>query len=199
MSEIKYGLISKVDASVIEKTLDLILAANKDEVINVTEIGLFDCGTAIGICDYLRSKDATFCYTGIDNEKDKPIQPPPYINYIKGNSNEVYHKLENNSQHLIFVDSCHCFAHVISDFFCYEPKVKAESYLIFHDTGTQIKQLKDFQHGDKDNPDAYISVRKALKSIAKFGVFTFKWVLIFDEADKKDEAGGVCVFQKMYL
>ena len=211
MSEIQYGLISRTDANVLEKTIDLIcdeFAPNN--LMNVTEIGLFDCGTAMGIKEYVYSKQWLIYYTGIDSEKDKPINAPFWLHYIKGNSNEVYNQIEDNSQHLIFVDGCHCFAHVISDFFCYAPKVKVGGYLAFHDTGVHIKPFKDFQHGDKNNPDAYISVRKALQTIGLLepflnpkyqnvegGIYD-QWELIFDEADETNEAGGICVFKKLY-
>lgn len=238
---IKYGLISSVDSSVLERTIDLIFDDLDEygEVINITEIGVFDGQTARGIYEYVTNKeyaaydielmmDANHnyeCnYTAIDNEKDKPILKPfPECNLIIGNSNEVYNQIEDNSQHLIFVDGCHCFAYVVSDFFCYAQKVKVGGYMAFHDTGKHIKPFKDFQHGDKANPDAYISVRKALNSIGllhddydplgterllqSFYKGNYKapqkkefkgWQLIFDEADPTDDAGGICVFRKLY-
>ena len=218
---IKYGLISETDARCLEKTIDL-LCDDFDAYLNITEIGIFDGQTAIGIYEYVESKewDDNYdvfnyrCeYTAIDNNKDKEVLKPfPECNLIIGNSDEVYHQLEDESQHLIFVDGCHCFAHVVSDFFCYAPKIKKGGYFAFHDTGKHIQMFKDFQHGDKENPDAYISVRKALKNI---GLLELKhsyrpsfvdisdeckfsgWELVFDEADETDEAGGICVFKKL--
>lgn len=209
---IKYGLISETDGKTLEKTIDLICDEFKEGFINVTEIGLFDCETAIGLWRYLNQTKLRHCnYIGIDNEKDKKINPPSFLNLIIGNSSEVYNQFEDNSQHLIFEDSCHCFAHVVSTFFCYAPKVKVGGYMAFHDTGKHILPFKDFQHGDKSNPDAYISVRKALDAIGlpnillekKHGGATHKisnayWELIFDEADDSDLAGGICVFRKLY-
>jgi hypothetical protein len=225
---IQYGLISKVDSQVLEKTIDLILGndLNGGKAVYITEIGLYNCGTTNGIWEYCQSKGIAPMMTGIDSEKDKPIENIPFhLTYIKGNSNEVYNQIPDNSQHLCFVDGCHCFAHVISDFFCYAPKVKVGGYFAFHDTGKHIKPFKDFQHGDKNNPDAYISVRKALEEIGLLvsdkrlektksdlkklyssGVIVEKkmletfpgWKLIFDEADSADLAGGICVFRKLY-
>jgi hypothetical protein len=209
---IQYGLISKTDATTIEKTLDLIMQSHKEDLY-ITEIGIFDGQTARGIREYILSKNRGFCYTAIDNNKDKEVlRPFESCNLIIGNSNEVYHRLEDNSQDFIFVDGCHCFAHVISDFFCYAPKVKVGGFLAFHDTGRHIKEFKDFQHGDKNNPDAYISVRKALgvvgllEKIAVYDVYSdsevggklYQWPLIFDESDETDEAGGICAFKKLY-
>jgi hypothetical protein len=193
-----YGLISQTDANVIEKILDIILEQFKGEDICVTELGVFDGQTARGIRDYLISKKSTFCYVAVDNEKDKLIKRPfDSCNFIRGNSDEVCYKIQDSSQHFIFVDACHCFAHVVSDFFCYSPKVKPCGYLLFHDTGAHIKPFKDFQHGSRSNPDAFISVRKALAAIGMFmdeGNHGFK--IIMDEYDPNDEAGGVIVFQK---
>jgi hypothetical protein len=75
--------------------------------------------------------------------------------------------------------------------------------MAFHDTGKHIKLFKDFQHGDKTNPDAYISVRKALSEIGLLAYppseihETLGWKLVFDEADETDLAGGICVFKKL--
>lgn len=211
---IEYGLISKVDSDTIENTLDL--AYNEFNcTLNITEVGLFNCLTSVGINDYMWEKyKCGVNYTGIDNEKDKKIIPPHWMNLIKGNSNEVYNQLKDESQHFLFLDACHCFSHVVSDFFCYAPKVKVGGYLLFHDTGEHIKPFKDFQHGDKENPDAYISVRKALDSMGllknyaygfrqnggehyiRIGDYGFQ--LIFDESDTNDEAGGISAFKKLY-
>jgi hypothetical protein len=220
VSNIKYGLISEVDKNVLEKTLDLICDEFKNDLpICITEIGVYSGLTGQAMCKYIGLiKNRYFFYTGVDNGKDgQELKDFQSFNskLIIGNSNEVYNQLQDNSQHLIFVDGCHCFAHVISDFFCYAEKVKVGGYFAFHDTGKHIKEFKDFQHGDKNNPDAYISVRKALN---KIGLFDFvndgidmkysymevvnseiqNWQLIFDEADSSNEAGGICVFKKLY-
>lgn len=213
MSEIKYGLISKTDAATLERTLDLITAdmCHDDEsVMKITEVGIYSGETGNGLKEYVESSELTVYLTGVDNLKDKEYIRFEYDRLIFGNSNEVYHQLEDESQHLIFLDGCHCFAHVVSDFFCYAPKVKRGAYLAFHDTGRHIKPFKDFQHGDKDNPDAYISCRKALISIGllptvkeyenyriNYVCSGIGWELVFDEADDLDLAGGVCVFKKL--
>jgi len=216
---IKYGLISGTDARTLEKTIDLLLADDSHNYpINITEIGCYGGDTGRGICEYIKSKGRNYWITGIDSFKDKETVRFPYNEMIYGNSNEVYNQIEDNSQHLIFVDGCHCFAHVVSDFFCYAPKVKVGGYLAFHDTNPYINAYKDFQHGDKEDMDAHISVRRALKAIGLlildsneqwFGEwgqhFQYAtgnrnecWELVYDEYDKNDEAGGICVFKKLY-
>lgn len=166
---IKYGLISETDSRTLEKTIDLICNEFPDDRINILEIGLYNCETSKGISDYLFSKNRKFYYTGIDNEKDKEIHPYHLVKYIKGNSSEVYNQIPDNSQYLIFFDSDHSFVGVISDFYAYYDKVKIGGYIAFHDTGKHIKPFKDFQHGDKDNPKAYISVREALLQVGLLG------------------------------
>lgn len=196
----KYGLISETDARCLEKTIDMICEEFPDDPINVTEVGVYGGDTGGGISEYLKSKNRLYWMTGIDNYKDGEAVRFPYNTLINGNSNEVYNQIQDNSQHLIFVDGCHCFSHAVSDFFCYAPKVKTRGYFAFHDTGRHIKEFKDFQHGDKNNPDAYISVRKALDAIGvlKSGICAGKmWKKIFDEADEANEAGGVIVFRKL--
>lgn len=195
---IQYGLISKLDAKNIEKTIDRIISYPNPEVVNVCEIGLYNCQTSVGIYDYLKYRHKKVNYTGIDNEKDKKIVAPDWMNIIIGNSNEVYNQIYEESQDLVFVDGLHTYSATISDFFCYKEKVKRGGYMIFHDTGRHIKKMKDYQcvGSDKD-PDMYISVRKALCHI---GLLTNKfqnWVLVTDEADENDEAGGVVVIKKL--
>lgn len=209
MSNIKYGLISQTDARTLEATIDLI--HNHEKVgINITEVGLFNCGTAIGLAEYATSKGLVVKYTGIDNEKDKPVENiPRWMNFIKGNSSEVYNQIEDNSQHLIIVDGLHTFAGVVSDFFCYKNKLKKGSYMAFHDVAVHLEPFSGWQGvGDKNDPDFCLGgVRKALESIGliwKDGEDFFidryadEWELIFDEADPNDEAGGFIVFKKLY-
>jgi hypothetical protein len=223
MSNIQYGLISRVDSDTIEMVIDLICNDFDDKAINICEIGLYNGRTSSGIYEYVTTKKYKSKYTHPDqpifefNYKcnytgiesfilgEKMVFFPEEGTLINGNSIEMYNRIPDNSQHLIFVDGCHCFAHVVSDFFCYAPKVKTGGFIAFHDTGNHIKPFKDFQHGDKDNPDAYISVRKALSSIGLLGRHEFLypynyrsiWELVFDKADENDEAGGICCFRKL--
>lgn len=212
MSNIKYGLISETDAKTIEATVSLILKEFWEEKLYITEIGLYNCETSVGIKRIIERNGSEVFYTGIDNQKEKEIIAPDWMNLIIGNSNEVYNQLADNSQHLVFIDGNHSFPYVISDFFCYAGKVKQGGYLAFHDTGKHIKLFKDYQGvGSKDDADMYISVRKALNKIGllndKFDASSTylydiisrrNWDLVFDEADEKNEAGGICVFKKLY-
>lgn len=213
MSMIKYGLISETDARTIEKTIDLICDEFPNEILHTCEIGVYSGLTSKGIIQYIFNvKKRVTSHTGIDNGKDNQLMTDWFeaATFIKGNSNEVYNQLEDNSQHLIFDDGDHSLIGVISDFFAYADKVKVGGYFAFHDTGRHIKPFKDFQHGDKENPHAYISVRSALEKIGLFSEYLHyafdtgyplpeftKWQLVFDEADETNEAGGLIVFKRM--
>lgn len=205
---IKWGLISDLDGQVLMKTFDIICKEWNDEIISICEIGLYNCGSSIGLMNYYWQNHITdiksINYIGIDNCKDKPVENiPDWMNFINGNSNEVYNQISDESQHLIFIDGCHTFPAVVSDYYCYAPKVKIGGFLAFHDTGKHLDPLSGWQGvGDKNDPDFCLGgVRKALKEIGLLDEFldgTPKFELIFDEADVNDTGGGICVFKKLY-
>lgn len=201
---IQYGLISETDARTLEKTIDLICDEFKTGGIHICEVGIYGGDTGKGLTEYvIKSKKRPTFITGIDNNKDGEILRFGYSNLIVGNSNEVYNKLEGNSQHLILIDALHTFPAVIADFFCYAPKIKKGGYLSFHDTGKHIKPMTGYQGvGSKEDADMYISVRKALYELQLMGdSYVSKqfmgWELIFDEADETNPMGGICVFKKL--
>jgi hypothetical protein len=196
---IKYGLISSLDAEVIEATLNYVCSDFPNGDINTCEVGVYSGESSRAIMQYLNNKGRKVNHIGVDNLKDGEllINFPKEANMLVGNSFEVYSKIPDESLHFCFVDADHSFIGVISDFFAFERKVMNGGYLCFHDTGKHIKPFKDFQHGDRDNPFAYISVRAALERIGLLGNRIAEWRLIFDEADESDDAGGVCVFKKV--
>jgi len=198
---IQYGLISKVDAACLEKTIDLICNEFRDaHPIRMLEIGVYGGETGNGVRQYAQSRWREVVLTGIDNNKDGEEVIYFYNKLIIGNSNEVYNQLEDESQHLILVDANHSFPYVISDWFCYTPKVKKGGYICLHDTAPQA-QGRDWQRvGSEEDLDMYISTRKALRAIGFTRLldehFTgFKCV--FDEFDPNDRCGGICVFKKL--
>lgn len=205
---IKYGLISETDGKTIEKTLKLIcegFSSDEHWPLNILEVGVYAGETGSGIRDwfYWESKGRRCYLTGIDNIRDDEPLRYEYDKLIIGNSNEVYNQIEDESQHFCFIDGLHTFAGVISDFFCYAPKVKLGGYIAFHDTGEHLNPLSGWQGvGNKNDPDMCLGgVRKALKEIGLLDEFldgTPKFELIFDEADVNDTGGGICVFKKLY-
>ena len=218
MSGIKYGLISETDKMTLEKTIDLICEQFPNEIIHSCEVGLYSGLTSEAICKYIGlEKHRVPFHTGIDNGRDGELLkhfPPFNSKLIIGNSSEVYNQLEDESQHLCFIDGSHTFPAVIADFFCYAPKVRVGGFLAFHDTGKHIDPLHGWQGvGDKNDPDFCLGgVRKALQSVGLFGGIEYEygegkvevsnrlsqWELVFDEADPNDLAGGICVFKKLY-
>ncbi len=197
MSNIQYGLISRVDSDTMEHTFDLIHEQFPDEVINYTEIGLYHGRTTSGVKTYFESKGYKYNLTGIDNYKDKEelVFLPTGVNLIEGSSIEVYNQLEDKSQHFILVDGNHSFPYVIADFFCYKDKLKEGGYMCFHDASPQT-QGKSYQRmGSDKDPDMYISVMKALGEIK---MIEYKFEDAFHRWDVNDEGGGVIIFRKLY-
>lgn len=209
------------------ETLDLILEKLckefPDEVLKTFEIGVHRGHTSRGIRDFIKAKGRTHVHTGIDNQHDLKIGSPfPECNFIIGDSKEVYFQLEDNSYHFGLIDGDHSYIGAIADFYAYESKIKVNGYLAFHDTSDYIKQFQDFQHGDKSNPYAYISVRQALLKMGLIpNVITkelpenllyelgdsnvvyyerrhLRWKMIMDEADETKPTGGITVFQKLF-
>jgi hypothetical protein len=198
VAEQKYGLINSQDAFFIEETLRDIIIDFRAQPIRITEIGLYNCETSIGIKNFIESRGREVFYTGIDNEKDKPIEKPFDMNLIIGNSSEVYNQLLDYSQHMIIADGDHTFPGVICDFFCYADKLKYDGFFVFHDTAPHIGKFKDWQRrGDREDSDMYISVRKALDKIGVLKNKLSGWRLIVDACDPNDEAGGVVILKKL--
>lgn len=199
MSNIQYGLISETDKNTLEATIDLIIKDANDGFINVLEIGVYGGDTGNGLFQYIKSKKIIPNIIGIDNNKDGEPLRFKYDKFIEGNSNEVYNQIPDNSQDLIFIDGLHTFAGVVSDFFCYAPKVKKGAYLAFHDTGKHIDPLSGWQGvGSKDDKDMCLGgVRRALSKIGLLTNQLPQWKLIFDEADTEDTGGGVVIIKKV--
>jgi hypothetical protein len=139
-------------------------------------------------------------YTCIDAQVDFAMAKPfPEAKFIVGYSNEVYNQLEDNSQHLIFIDANHNLSSTVMDFLLYKGKVKHGGYFAFHDTGAHVPLFKDYQHmGEKSNPDNYIACRKALELLDMYVTPETKGFSLFlDKADESVETGGVTVFCKL--
>jgi hypothetical protein len=199
MSEIKYGLISKNDALTIEQTLTFVLNCFDDEIIHTAEVGIFNGQTSRGIHEFILNNGRKNIHTAVDSQKDFKTETPfEDANFLLGNSSEVYNFLKNESQHFIFIDANHSYPCAISDFFCYHKKVKVGGYISFHDTGWHIPEKTDYQKmGDVNDPDMYISVRKALTDIGLMENNFKGWQIVIDSADTNDRAGGICVLKRL--
>jgi hypothetical protein len=194
-----YGLLTASDIITIEKTLDLVCDQFPEGVINTTELGVRDGNTSRGIHNYLTAKRRVNFHTGIDNNHDMPVVKPfEGCHIIIGNSIEVYNELQDDSQNFIFIDACHSYPMTLADFLVYSGKVRKGGYAAFHDCGEQIKPMTDYQGmGSRDDPDMYISCRKAVKRLGLLDGKCEGWKLVFDEYDPSFHTGGVVVVKRI--
>lgn len=204
MSNIQYGLISRVDSDAIERCFDDIHLLAPSEPIKFTEIGLYNGRTANGVKEYFVSKGYAYEITGIESFilGEKMVFFPEDGKLINGSSIEIYNRIPDNSQDFILVDGNHSFPYVVADFYCYKDKLKKGGYICFHDASPQT-QWKGWQHvGDKDDPDMTIAVMKALEKIGLVGEnHNRDWLgfeLVCHVWDENNEGCGVIIFKKKY-
>jgi len=193
-----YGLMPNSAYKPIDKTLGLLCNEFPNGVLNTLEIGVHQGNTSRGIRDYLKSKGRYNFHTGIDNQRDFKMDSPfKECNFIIGNSMEVAFKVENNSQHFLFIDGNHSYPMTMIDFLLYSDKIKEGGFIAFHDTGSHIKPMVDFQGiGDMDDTDMWIACRKALKKLGLLDNKFEGWKLILDEHSEELHTGGITVIQK---
>lgn len=206
MSQLQYGLISRVDSNELEKCFDIIHKEFNGEPIKYTEIGLYNGRTASGVKEYFVSNGYDYEITGIESFilGEKMVFFPEDGKLINGSSIEIYNRIPDNSQHFVLIDGNHSFPFVVADFFCYKDKIKKGGFICFHDASPQT-QWKGWQHvGDKDDPDMTIAVMKALEKIGLIGEKNNREWLGFDlfchewEPPEVNDGGGVIIFKKMY-
>ena len=206
-----YGLISKVDSECIEKTLDLIMQEFPGQQIKILELGLYSGKSGNGMRQYVQSKSRECFLMGVDNGIDgqKLLYPEAYDQIIDIPTEFAAHLIADNSFHLCFVDALHTYTGVLTDFFLYKEKVKSGGYMAFHDSAKHCQGTDWQRTGDKDDPNQYIQVRKALTTIGLIpppensiadmlyqNLTRLTWEMIFDEHDPEDNAGGLTVIKK---
>lgn len=193
-----YGIMPERDYRTFDKTLDLLCDQFPNVQLYTLEIGVHRGMTSRGINLYLAQKHRTHIHTGIDNQRDLPINRPfSECQLILGNSSVVYNKVPNNSQHLIFIDGCHNYPNTIIDFLLYQDKVKENGFIMFHDCGEQIKDFTDYQgEGDRSDPDMFIRCRKAVMNLGLLDGRRTGFKLLIDEYDPLYHTGGIVVIQK---
>lgn len=194
----KYGLMTELDYETMDKTLGLVCARFPEGIINSLELGVHRGDTSRGIRDFFKEKGRINFHTGIDNQHDLKMGAPfPECHFIIGNTMEVYNEIKPISQHFLLIDANHSYPMTILDFLLYSDKVVPGGYIALHDTGAHIKPFTDYQGmGSKEDPDMYISCRKALSRIGE--IYTDKYSMIFDLADDTKHTGGITVFQKSF-
>ncbi len=192
------GLISELDAGIIEKALKKVLISFIGK-INTFEIGVNEGNTSRGICDFFDNHNREHWHLGVDNLQDGVTPPPDIFNcFLNGDSVQKAGELFDEFFHFGFIDANHSYHRVIADYVAYAPKIMVGGYLAFHDTSPIIKTFKDYQfEGMRDDPNMYISVRKALTDIGLLRGKFPNWEKVYDDYDENDEAGGVTVFKKV--
>lgn len=193
-----YGLITHKDAETIEHALTLVCLTFVSGEIKTTELGIHHGRTATGIHNYITHiRGRQHRHIGVDNEKDMPINVPfPGCVLLLGDSTVMAEMIPDNSQHFIFIDANHSFASTIADFNAYCDKVVRGGLIAFHDTSPKIPEFKDFQGGDSEDPNCYISCRKAVEYLGLLN--STQWQVVFDEYDNFSDTGGMICLKKMY-
>jgi hypothetical protein len=195
----QYGLLTKSDVSTLEKTMKLVCDEFKEGIINTLEVGTHRGHTSRAINKYFTDRSFINFHTAVDNERDvKNGSPFSSCNFIIGNSDLVYNQIPDNSQCFIFIDASHSYRNTLLDFLLYSNKVRLGGYIAMHDTSPHINSMTDYQGiGDKDDPDNYISCRKAVKKLGLLDNRFYGWELVFDEYEIKALTGGVAVFRRI--
>lgn len=97
---------------------------------------------------------------------------------------------------LILVDGCHCLNHVMSDFLTYEPKLRTGGLMLFHDINPRAQGGQHQYHGDKNDADYYVSVRRGLAYLALLPVTRTGWELVEEGGDGGTWWGQFLVLRK---
>jgi hypothetical protein len=194
----KYGMITDDDAGALESCLLVTSASAKENNVpfKILEIGVCHGDTSRGIKNFLDSKGIPFTYYGVDNQRDKPIEVPfDGANIYLGESSEVAYRLPDDFN-FILIDGCHCLEHVIIDFTIYSNKLSKNGMIAFHDTGKRTQEKNDYQgHGDTNNRNYYIAVRKAITLLKIEERRDFEKVVEIDNL--KYDFGGISVYMKI--
>lgn len=195
----QYGLMTATDYQTMDKVLGMVLEVFPEGIINTCEIGVHRGDGSRGIHKFITDAGRINFHTGIDNQHDFAMGSPfEGCNFIIGSSIEVYNQIADNSQHFLLIDGCHNYALTMADFLVYSDKVRVGGFVAFHDTGEQIKPMTDFQGmGDKDDPDMYISCRKAVKKLGLFDDTFPGWKYQFSIWDDQFHTGGITVVKRI--
>lgn len=201
-----YGLITERDAHTMNWLLSMVVNTYRGKsAIKTLELGVHNGDTSRGIRDFFLEAKAPHKHIGIDNQRDFAMGSPfPECEFIIGDTMLVSHEVENNSVDFLFIDACHNLPMTIADFVLYKEKVKNRGIVAFHDTGSHIAPFTDYQgQGQKDQPDMYISCRKAIRMLGlpllpymKKNTLGDEWLCIIDEADPSRHTGGITAYIK---
>jgi hypothetical protein len=181
-----YGAITQVDADVLES----ILALYKNRRLKFLEIGVWNGQTSRGIKDYCQRNNIALDYWGIDPNASADFAGK----LITGVSEEVWGQTPSDFD-VVFVDGCHCIAHVILDAIIYGAKIVPLGFMLFHDTAPKIQhvQTNHWVHGRGYKPIHLTAVRDAFKLLRWPSP---EWELWAEDYDPTSDIGGMMVFRK---
>lgn len=191
-----YGLITEVDARLLERSLDEVLGAFRDRRVVIVEIGVCHGDTSRGIKDWMNARTNNWEYRGVDNGRDREIVPPfdGAILHL-GPSEEVYMHLPEQV-HFVMADGCHCVNHVMLDFLHYGDRLATGGLIYFHDASPYTQRKRDWQgHGPRDHDDFGTATREAFRLL---GIPNARWPLWREDWMGHHDTGGAAVFRKLW-
>lgn len=179
-----WGLVSPRDAEFLTRSLSVAIkvwALERDlykpkgpeqggPPFRWAEIGIREGHTSRKLYEVLMQTDARgqHEYWAIDSGRDMPVTPPfPGANLIVGDSIDVASQVPEMLD-WIFIDGCHCAAHVVSDFvMLVHRRLKVGGKVVFHDYAHPAWAMEHQGHG---TPDDYhsIAVQQGLSALGLF-------------------------------
>lgn len=189
-----YGLISGVDASVLERSLIFTAGFFPDvPALRILEVGICHGDTSRALKAFLDSQSIAFEYHGIDSGRDRDV-PVPFegATVHVGDSAELWPGIEGPF-HWIFLDGCHCANHVALDFLHYGDKVPLGGSVIFHDAAPKSQGKCDYQgHGPREHHQFGTCVRDTARKLGLLSEHRRPdWFLEADERDESLDSAGV--------
>lgn len=191
-----YGLITEVDARLLERSLEEVLLTFSGQRVVIVEIGVCHGDTSRGIRDFMNARTNNWEYRGVDNQRDCPI-PPPFEGAMVhlGASEEIYMHLPE-TVHWVMVDGCHCVNHILLDFLHYGDRLATHGLIYFHDASPYTQRKRDYQgHGPIDHDDFGTATREGFR---KLGIPNARWALWKEDWMGRHDTGGAAVFRKLW-
>jgi Methyltransferase domain len=193
-----YGLITSADASLLELCLRRIIWEFPDETISIVEIGVCHGDTARGIKGFMDGLNVPINYYGVDNGRDRQIDPPFHgATILLGDSSEIYMHLPQ-SIHFVLIDGCHCVNHAMLDFLHVGYNVKVRGMALFHDVAKRAQNKFDYQgHGPRSSPDFGTGVYAALLKLGLLRGERSDWDRFDWAEDESFDYGGMAAYRKI--
>lgn len=101
--------------------------------------------------------------------------------------------------HVLIIDGCHCYNHLLMDFYNYYDKLVTGGLLLIHDTNpySQGGIKGGFHEGETTGQMAYIRVRDGMKEIGLLDDSNPHFKFLVETYSPTHDYGGFSVFQKV--